>query len=92
MNKVTALKNNEGSWVSDSIDLKNLVNNSFQSLFTGDSPYDATLALKGCFLIIDPQLLNATVIPFEKREIRNALFDMQAFKDPILDGFQAGFY
>lgn len=79
-NKITSLRNSDGNWIEVHEDLKKIVNGFFQPLFVDNSHCDVNLAYQNCFSTIEQDLLAATHAPFDKEDIRKALFNMAAFK------------
>ncbi|XP_031099664.1 uncharacterized protein LOC116003863 [Ipomoea triloba] len=92
--KIKALKDDDGSWVTEENEVRGLVRNYFERLYTEEAlPFHHPL-LPGKFPKLSEtewEFVNASPGPCKLSEKR-ALFDMEPCKAPGLDGFAAGFY
>ncbi|XP_038687586.1 uncharacterized protein LOC119986972 [Tripterygium wilfordii] len=79
-------------WVSDPMEIQQMVNCYFQSLFTADGSCDISLAARNSFPELNPEHREIIAASFRHEDIKQALFDMAPFKAPGPDGFHAGFY
>ncbi|CAL5382784.1 unnamed protein product [Camellia sinensis] len=89
--KIDVLKNNDGVWVDNSTELKALVNEYFKNLFfyTPTTAFSHWNNLSRHLTTEDNLDLVRNITP---EEVWKAVKNIQAFKAPGKDGFQAFFY
>ncbi|KAK4274538.1 hypothetical protein QN277_017742 [Acacia crassicarpa] len=91
-NRISMLKNDEGSWIDNEEELKRLVTNYFRNIYCANEQGSVGLVTRAKFPAIDRlTLLNISKMP-EDEEIRRALFAMGCYKAPGVDGFPPIFY
>lgn len=89
-NRITALKNHLGEWVSDPVLLQSLVVDSFRPLFSPKQISPLALNIRDYVnpLQYPPDFVS---VP-EPSEIKRALFDLKPHKAAGWDGFQPAFF
>ncbi|XP_061375716.1 uncharacterized protein LOC133317851 [Gastrolobium bilobum] len=91
INKILALKNIEGCWVSDAEELINLATSYFISLYAEDIGVRRAFPLSNMFPTIEPHVnLSLSLVP-DDIEIRRVVFSMGKLKAPSSDGIHALF-
>ncbi|XP_075508178.1 uncharacterized protein LOC142545090 [Primulina tabacum] len=91
-NKIEALKEENGNWITEEDRLKHKVQDYYTSLFGPNPIHESKDLGRGWFPRLPEahsQALNASFVP---EEIKRALFGMSPFKAPGPDGIPAGFY
>jgi hypothetical protein len=91
-NNVIMLKNEQGQWIGEVDQLKEMVNLFYQDLFSEKHISRNWYQTKLTYPALDPILLNDLAAPIIDEEVRRAVFNMQPWKAPDPDGFPAGFY
>ena len=92
-NRVTALRNEDGSWCTDINCIQQLVVSHFRKLFSDDTQQAiATRMPAATFPQLNNSLIQALEGPFSRQDIVTALKDMQPLKAPGPDGFHAFFF
>ena len=93
-NRVEALMDDEGSWITDSEQVKEMVRDFWRTLFQEESDRGQVnnLMLRDYFPDIPSEDREKLARPFSSCEVLIALKDMQPFKAPGPDGFQPVFY
>ena len=91
-NRIDALKDENGNWITNPSSLRSLIINYYNHLFSGLAPSNVTLAYKDCFPRISENLFSSIHAPFTAEEIKQSLFDMAPFKVVGPDGIHVGFY
>lgn len=79
-NRIELLKNEEGVWMENQDDLKNLACNLFQNLYTLETFTVSAYHIKGKFSSIFYFFLRVLVSFVSLREVHDALFDMNRGK------------
>lgn len=92
-NKVEALKDDSGRWISDKEELKSMVSNFFRRLYSKDDqlcqePYP----LRGLFSKLDFEFTKSLEAEITSEEIKDVFFSMGALKAPNPYGFHALFF
>lgn len=90
-NRVEMLKNEDGQWVEDAVELKKMAVSFYESLFKSE-PRRGGQFIHGAFPPIDPGLMDTLDKEATEDEIRNALRSMGSYKAPGPDGFQPVFF
>lgn len=90
--KVRALKTDEGDWITDQAELKQLAVDHFAALFTAPADPIIRPSVGVTFPQLDRMVLDEFHRPVTDVEIKNALFSIGAYKAPGPDGFQAIFF
>lgn len=91
-NHLAGLRGTDGEWIQAGSLLKDHVNGYFQNLFREDDGCDVSQALSRCFPQISKEDWEEANARFRIDDIKHALFDIQPFKAPGLDGFHATFF
>ena len=93
-NKVEALMDEEGNWITDGEKVKVMVREFWSNLFQEDSDHVhvGTAMLSDYFPDISSDDREKLERPFSPCEVLAALKDMQPYKAPGPDGFQPVFY
>lgn len=91
-NKITMLKDDDGSWVEDKEKLHDLVTNFYKHLFTLKYDWKDKETFVISFSSLSESDIQKLVEPVKDVEIRKALFAMKPWKAPGPDGYPAGFY
>ncbi|XP_031402735.1 uncharacterized protein LOC116212324 [Punica granatum] len=89
--RVEILRNDEGEWINDEAMLKCMTLRHFQRLYVASNDIRPTTLLNGFPAVLHDKLqhLDRAITP---EEVYRALFDMDPFKAPGPDGFQAVFF
>lgn len=90
-NRVDSLMNEEGVWVSDGLELKNLALDFYKKLFLADSSASGVF-IKGGFPRVEACSLDVLNKEVTMEETQRALRNMASYKAPGPDGFQAIFF
>ncbi|KAL8129313.1 hypothetical protein V2J09_018468 [Rumex salicifolius] len=94
-NKVEALMNDEGTWVTDQSELEGMVRGFYNSLYSRDSlvdlPLHHTLLAEG-FPALGEGDIGCPRRPFTEQDVYEAVCAMSPYKAPGSDGFHAGFF
>ncbi|MCH80961.1 hypothetical protein A2U01_0001739, partial [Trifolium medium] len=91
-NNILMLKNEHGERVEEIENLKEMVNQFYQKLFSNTHAWREWFQTEITFPALDSDMMMKLAAPFTNDEVRNALFAMQPWKAPGPDGFPAGFY
>ncbi|OMO84722.1 hypothetical protein COLO4_21884 [Corchorus olitorius] len=91
-NKLGALKNSEGEWITDSSHLKQHVVHHFQELYTGGEEENSRLDLVNTFQNLSQVDLELLHTDLSSDEIELAIKSIGPHKAPGPDGFQACFF
>ena len=92
-NRIEALQDAQGNWFWDDEGIKSMVRDFFLSLFSDDgAPFTPYILPKDCFPTLNAEEQTELDKTFTGCEVKKALFDMDRFKAPGPDGFQALFY
>ncbi|WCJ29423.1 LINE-1 retrotransposable element ORF2 protein [Euphorbia peplus] len=91
-NKVEGLQNEDGIWVWDQLELKNIAVRFFLKLYTEDYPSRPQLISRCLFPSISETEYDRLCCAFSATEVKSAIFSMAAFKAPGPDGFHASFF
>jgi hypothetical protein len=91
-NKIIMLRNNDGQWVEEDSSLRELVTNFYKELFTETNVGLTKLDMKYGFKPLEDEMAHNIDREVENEEVKEALFDMGAWKAPGPDGYPAGFY
>lgn len=87
------LQDSEGTWVTDPVEVKKLVVQYWESLFTEETPNAIiTNFLPGCFPPIPSEEWSNITRPYATCEVRATIWSMKPYKAPGPDGFQPIFY
>lgn len=90
-NKVEALLNEEGGWVDDKEQLKNIMVTLYSKLFSSER-VGAVAYPTGRFSHVSGEILQTLAKDVSITETQKALMQMGSRKAPGPDGFHAGFY
>lgn len=91
-NIILMLRNVDRDWVEEVAELKAILNNFYQDLFTKNVVDGPWCQSQISFPKLDQAVLDSLGHEFNEDEIKCALFSMDAWKAPGPDGFPAGFY
>ncbi|XP_019166674.1 PREDICTED: uncharacterized protein LOC109162425 [Ipomoea nil] len=91
-NKVLSLQNDNGIWITDTEELRNLVQDFYINLFKKDTGTDLSRAVRGFFPVLDEVEWASFQREVTKEEVHAAVTDMSPWKAPGPDGLHAGFY
>ncbi|MCH99416.1 hypothetical protein A2U01_0020428, partial [Trifolium medium] len=91
-NNIIMLKNDNGQWIDDVIQLQSLANDFYKKLFSADQISRPWANIGITYPVLDPVVMSNLAEPVSKEEIRRAVFNMHPWKAPGPDGFPAGFY
>ncbi|MCI44142.1 ribonuclease H protein, partial [Trifolium medium] len=86
------LRNNDGQWVEDDVALRELVTKYYKDLFTETNDRNIIFSMKYGFKPLEAEVASNLDREVGNDEIKEALFDMGAWKAPGPDGYPAGFY
>lgn len=90
-NHTEFLQDHDGNWVTKPNVLEDMATDFFLDLYTddvGEEPY----VLQGCFPTLDPNDIDTLSKRVNYQQIKKPIFDIESFKAPRKDGFQAIFY
>lgn len=90
--RITTLKDEQGSWISDESSLQQHACQYYQNLYTAEPRPTSPYPHRGMFPPIPPSSLAALNATVSLEEVKRALFDMQPLKAPGKDGIHALFY
>ncbi|MCH86446.1 hypothetical protein A2U01_0007303, partial [Trifolium medium] len=91
-NNIVMLKNDQGDWIEDNIQLQELVNNYYKQLFklnVQDTRWQQTMIT---FPELNSEEIENLGSEITNDEVKGAVFEMSPWKSPGPDGFPAGFY
>lgn len=92
-NKIKALKDDSGNWISEKEVLKTMVTNVFRDLYSkNDQAFLVFFLLRGLFPKTNPMSLMSFEAKVTYEEIKDVFFRMGALKAPGPDGFHAMFF
>jgi len=92
-NRVTTLKDEDGSWCTNTSCIQQLIVSHFRKLFSEDTQQTAATRIPAAtFPQLNHSLMQALEGPFTRQDIFTALKDMQPLKAPGPDGFYAFFF
>ena len=86
------LKNNEGSWIEDENDIANLFQEFYMELFYEDKVCRKWVQTEQRWGEVPEETWRRMEREVDKEEIKQAFFQMGAFKAPGSDGFPAAFF
>lgn len=86
------LRNEEGEWIEDEHQLKEMVNSFYKNLFTEDSITMEWVKTKYSYPLIDEDTVDSMGRQIEKEEVKDAIYSKKPWKAPGPDGFPAGFF
>ncbi|XP_057999242.1 uncharacterized protein LOC131178309 [Hevea brasiliensis] len=89
---ISRLKDSNSSWVSDQRRLLHMAMEFYQNLYTVDSIVAGLASLPPGFPVISFSDLEFISNPFTAKEVKSASWDMDSYKAPGPDGFQAVFF
>lgn len=89
---IRCLKDESGEWCWDQDGLLSLAFKFFSSLYLDDSNSNAIELSIFSFLVLPSKACQVLAKPFDEEKVKNVVFDMDPFKAPGPDGFQACFY
>lgn len=89
--RVEALQDSDGNWVTEPDLVKNMDMNFFRDLYRDDS-VNVPFQVRGCFPCLSHHEKVQLSSDFSFGEVRRALFDMGGLKAPGPDGYQALFF
>lgn len=90
--KISRLKDDNGNWVDQDTEIKNLVRSFFLNLYQWDTSSDFTVLPSFTYPVLSTVLLEELNLPFTRDDVLAALSSIAPFKAPGLDGYQAAFY
>ncbi|XP_026377942.1 uncharacterized protein LOC113272303 [Papaver somniferum] len=91
-NKIIALKQDDGEWISDNEQIKNHLLTHFQNVFTKDSNVSPNLfSFENSNMLSEEDCRSLSTIP-NAEEIFNVVKNMGSLKFPGPDGYPAVFY
>ncbi|KAK3218544.1 hypothetical protein Dsin_012514 [Dipteronia sinensis] len=94
INRISGLQDENGNWKENKHELKEIIGNYFQKLFTSSGPNQQDLedVLVGVKQKLSRQGSRFLDTKFLAEEVSKAVFDMKPTKAPGLDGLPAVFY
>jgi len=93
INRIEALRDHENNWCTEADQIKRLVVDYFRDLFSSHAPTeDAHWPVTLDFPTLEDGVVHDLERPFTVEDIKAALKEMQPYKAPGPDGFQAIFY
>ncbi|KAK8636122.1 hypothetical protein V6N13_004831 [Hibiscus sabdariffa] len=90
-NSVRALKDSQGVWISDPVELQNLAKLFYMNLFCSDGGNVSNFPVRGYFPSLQQSDLDCMVLPISNEEVRRVVFSMGPLKAHGADGFHALF-
>lgn len=87
-----SLKNSEGKWIDEENELRSLVTNFFEDLYSAGNKEDPNLNIVRNFPHIDAARRDSLAELPSNEEIRRAIFAMGPYKAPEIDGYCPIFY
>ncbi|KAL2903855.1 hypothetical protein RDABS01_002565 [Bienertia sinuspersici] len=81
-NLIKGIKNNDGAWVSEEQQIREVAVQYFKELFTSTKPGSFDEAFNGLEPRVSPAMNDVLCAPFSKQEIHDALFQMKPSKSP----------
>ncbi len=90
-NKISGLRDEYGCWRDDPEELKGIMTRYFSRLFASSSEIDMAEVLEAIEPVVSQADNEVLLRPFQKDEIRDAVFQMNPDKAPGPDGFNPAF-
>ena len=91
-NQIDALKDWDGTWISNPAILKELVNVYFKKLYTIETTKNKKVVLVNCFPQLPEVTMRSIHTPFTVDEIKKSIDSMTPNKAARPDGIHAGFF
>ena len=91
-NTVKRLKNDEGVWCTDEVEVVGIAIKYFQDLFTSTNPPMANELMEAVFPRVTTEMNEILTRPYQAEEVKAAIFQMSPTKSPGPDGMPPLFY
>lgn len=91
-NMIRGVRKENGEWVNEHEEITGATMEYFIGLFTTMSPHSIDVVLEGIKARVTEEMNELLLKPFEKEEVRAALFQMHPSKAPGPDGMNANFF
>jgi hypothetical protein len=91
-NRITRLKKLDGQFTEDENELKSIVYQFYENLYTSEGTEDMDRVLSTVPMKVTAELNSKLLDPYTEREVKEALFQMFLTKAPGPDGFSAHFF
>lgn len=90
-NKIDRLQTEDGNWIDDQAQSKNMAVQYFLTLFREEGRDTVEVASETAFPVLDTCEMQSAFEPITTQGVRNAIFGMGPLKAPGIDGIPAGF-
>lgn len=91
-NRVTRLKNVNGNWVEDQLELQGMITNHFSELFESSNPLNIEAVTRLIQPRVNRRMNEGLLSPIEEGEVKRAVFFLGPHKAPGPDGLNGLFF
>jgi hypothetical protein len=91
-NKINQLKKENGVVTEDVMEMSRMVTSFYKELYTTEGTEEMDEVLNSVPRKVTPEMNSQLLIPFEEKEVKEALFQMFPTKAPGPDGFPVHFF
>jgi hypothetical protein len=91
-NRITRLKKMNGQFTEDESELKSIVSQFYENLYTSEGTEDMDRVLSTVPLKVTTEMNSKLLDPYTEGEVKEAVFQMFPTKAPGPDGFPAHFF